>query len=108
MPLDQAEKNYAQLDLEAMAIDFSLRRFRSYLLGSPNENVVITDHSPLISIFNGKRSGSIRTERIKLKHQDTRFYVICRKGQHNPADFLSRHAVSWDLLNKLKRRNLMT
>ena len=32
---NQAEKNYAQLDLEAMAIDFSLPRFRLYLLGSP-------------------------------------------------------------------------
>ena len=29
---NQAEKNYAQLDLEAMAIDFSPRRFRLYLL----------------------------------------------------------------------------
>ena len=63
-----------------MAIDFSLRRFRSYLLGSPNETVVITDHFPLISIFNGKRSGSLRKERIKLRHQDFRFYVTYRKG----------------------------
>ena len=101
---NQAEKNYAQLDLEAMAIDFSLRRFRSYLLRSPNETVVITDHSPLISIFNGKRPGSIRTGRIKLRHQDIKFYVAYRMGQYNPADYLSRHAVSWDLLNKFEKK----
>ena len=29
----KAEKNYAQLDLEAMAVDFALRRFRLYLIG---------------------------------------------------------------------------
>ena len=76
---NQAEKNYAQLDLEAIAIDFSLHRFRSYLLGLPNETVVITNHFPQINIFNGKLSGSIRTERIELRHhQDIRFYVTCR------------------------------
>ena len=101
---NKAEKNYAQIDLEAMAIDFALRRFRSYLVGSPNETVIITDHSPLISIFNGKRSGSIRTERIKLRHQDIRFIVDYQKGQNNPADYLSRHAMNWDLLNNFEKK----
>ena len=101
---NKAEKNYAQIDLEAMAIDFALRRFRSYLVGSPNETVIITDHSPLVSIFNGKRSGSIRTERIKLRYQDIRFCVNYQKGQNNPADYLSRHALSWDLLNTFEKK----
>ena len=87
-----------------MDIDFLLRRFHSYLPGSPNETVVITDHFPLISIFNGKRCGSIRTERIKLRHQDITFYVTFRKGQYKPADYLSRHAVSRDLLNKFEKK----
>ena len=59
---NQAEKNYAQLDLETMAIDFPLCRFRSYLLGSPNETIVITEYFPLINIFDSKQFGSIRTE----------------------------------------------
>ena len=101
---NKAEKNYAQIDLEAMAINFALRRFRSYLVGSPNETVIITDHSPLVSIFNGKRSGSIRTERIKLRHQDIRFCVNYQKGQNNPADYLSQHALSWDLLNMFEKK----
>ena len=74
------------------------------MLGSPNETVVTTDHFPLIRTFDSKRSGSIRTERIKLRHQYIRFYVIYRKRQYNPADYLSRHAVSWDLLNKLEKK----
>ena len=45
-----AESRYPQLDLEALAIDFGLRRFRNYLIGAP-----------LCSIFNGKPQRSIRT-----------------------------------------------
>ena len=101
---NQAEKNYAKLDLEAMAINVSLRRFCSYLLGPLYETVVITDHFPLISIFNGKRSGCIRTKRIKLRQKGIRFDVTYRKGQYNPADYLSRHAVTWDLLIKFEKK----
>ena len=66
--------------------------------------VIITDHSPLMNIFNGKRSGSIRTERIKLRHQDIRFCVNYQKGQYNPADYFSRHALSWNLLTKFEKK----
>ena len=69
----KTEKNYAQLDLEATAVDFTLRRFRLYLEGSPNDIIIVTDHHPLLSIFNRKRNGSVRTERIKLRYQDIRF-----------------------------------
>ena len=92
---NKAHKSYAQIDLEAMAIDFALGRFCSYLVGSPNDIVIITDHSPLMNIFNGKRYDSIRTERIKLRLQDIRFGVNYQKGKYNPADYLSRHAISW-------------
>ena len=34
-----AERNYPQIDLEAMAVDYGLRRFRHYLLGARNEAV---------------------------------------------------------------------
>ena len=62
---NKAERNYPQLDIEAMAVDFSLRRFRPYLVGAPHQVTVVTDHHPLLSIFNGKRSVSICTEQIK-------------------------------------------
>ena len=57
-----------------MSIDFSLCRL-------PNESVVIKDYFPLIDIFSGKRTGSLTTNRIKLRHQNIRFYVTYRKGQ---------------------------
>ena len=86
------ESRYPQLDLEALAVDFALRRFRYYLLGGPPV-ILVTDHKPLVSIFADKRSGSIRSERIKLRHQDINYQVIWQKGKENPADYLSRHAI---------------
>ena len=80
---NNAEKNYPQIDLEAMGIDFGLMRFRSYIVGAPEEVHVITDHQPLCAIFNGKRHGSIRTDRIKLRHQDVRYVVQYQHGKIN-------------------------
>ena len=87
-----AETHYPQLDLEAMAVDFSLRRFRNYIIGAPEVITVVTDHKPLCSIFNGNRRGSIRTEKIKMRHQDIHFTVQYQKGKLNQADFVSRRA----------------
>ena len=84
----KAERNYPQVDLEAMAVDFALRRFRPYLVGAPNKAIIVTDHHPLLSIFNGRRSGSIRTERIKMRHQNIQYQLHYRKGSENIADFL--------------------
>ena len=89
---NKAESLYPQIDLEATAIDFALRRFRKYIVGSPKDIIIVTDHKPLCSIFNGKKQGSIRTERIKLRHRDISFKLVYQKGKINQADFLSRHA----------------
>ena len=88
------ERRYNQLDLEALAIDFGLRRFRQYLVGGP-QSTVVTDHKPLVSIFKDIRRGSVRTDRIKLRHQDINYTVVYQPGRTNRADFLSRHATSW-------------
>ena len=84
--INMAEKKYPQLDLEAMAIDFALR---IYLVGAP-DITIITDHKLLCAIFNGKKTGSIRTDDMKLRHQDIVFSVEYQKGQINPTDYLSR------------------
>ena len=85
------ETRYPQLDLEALAIDFALRRFRFHIAGGPQVKI-ITDHKPLEAIFSNKRTGSIRTERIRLRHQDLNYVVKWEKGEDNCADYLSRHA----------------
>lgn len=61
-------------------------------MGSPEVTVVVTDHKPLVSIFNGRRRGSVRTENVKFRHQDIDFTVHHCKGSKNQSDYLSRHA----------------
>ena len=85
------EARYPQIDLEALAVDFGLRRYRFYIAGGPQVKV-ITDHKPLCSIFKNLRKGSVRSERIKLRHQDIDYTVVWEKGAVNAADYLSRHA----------------
>ena len=51
----QAEKNYAQLASEAMTVDFALRRLCLYLVGAPDDAIIVTDHHPLLSAFNRNR-----------------------------------------------------
>lgn len=92
---NKAEANYPQIDLEAMGLDFGLRRFRNYLVGAPSVKLV-TDHKPLLPIFNGNRKGSIRSEKIKMRHQDINFEVIYQKGKVNQTDFISRRAKPLD------------
>eukprot|EP00794_Sanderia_malayensis_P005122 gene5123-5770_t len=92
-----AEKNYSQLDLEAIAIDFGLRKFRHILVGGPPVTV-ITDHQPLVSLWTSKRKPPSRIERILLRHKDINHRVIWRKGKDNPADYTSRHAIPIDQL----------
>ena len=92
------ERRYHQLDLEALSVDFGLRRFRQFIVGGP-EVTVVTDHKPLVSIFKDTRKGSVRSDRIKLRHQDTSYRVIYSPGRRNMADFLSRHATPWDSLS---------
>ena len=47
--------------------------------------------------------GSIHTEKIKNNHQDIRYHLIYQKGGKNCADFLSRHAISWNKIPKQQK-----
>ena len=80
--LSNLSKRHPQLDLEATAIDFALQHFRNYIVGAPHVET-ITDHKPLCPIFNTHRQGSIRTDRIKLRHQDINYQLIYQKGKLN-------------------------
>ena len=97
------EQRYPQLDLEALAVDFGLRRFRYYIVGCPTVTVV-TDHKPLLGVFKNTRHGSIRSDRIKLRHQDVRYKLIWIKGSANPADFMSRRGTPYTKLSRKQRR----
>ena len=91
--LNSAETNYAQIDREALALVWGIKKFHHYLYG--RHFVLETDHKPLTAIFRPDRTVSVtaaaRLQRyaVFLSGYD---YAIKYRGteQHANADALSR------------------
>ena len=62
-PLEEAEKNYSQIEIESAAILWATKKYRMYLLGLPKYTIV-TDHKPLLPLYNSykKRYASASNE----------------------------------------------
>lgn len=89
-----AERNYPQVEREALAIVFALRHFHNYLWGQPKFRVV-TDHKPLLGLFSPTKPispmASGRIQRWALMLQAYSFDLIHRSGVIlGTADALSR------------------
>ena len=91
--LSKTERNYSQIDKEALGIVFGVKKFNSYLYG--RKFTLITDHQPLVSIFN-PRKGISTTSAVRLqKHAlflSGYMYDIQYRSthKHTNADTLSR------------------
>ena len=91
--LSKAEKNYAQIQKEALAIMYGIQKFRQYLLGRKFN--LITDYKPLLTIFYpikgipGTAASRLQRWAIILSAHE---YVVQYKStaKHGNADGLSR------------------
>ena len=91
-PLTPTQARYPQIDREALSVYWAVKRFHLFIYGG--EFKVITDHQPLVSLFNNPTSKpSARIERWLMELQQYRFTVEYRPGASNPADYASRHPV---------------
>ena len=52
--LTKAERNYSNLQREALAVIFGVKKFHQYLYG--RQFILETDHKPLESLFNEKKA----------------------------------------------------
>ena len=91
--LSPAEKNYAQIDREALAMVFGVRKFHQYLYGRKFE--IATDHKPLLGLFGELRAvpmmASSRVQRWALTLSAYNYKLVYKPGAKNGnADALSR------------------
>lgn len=91
--LTQTEQRYSQIDKEALAIIWAVKKFYLYLKGA--RFTLITDHKPLVAIFNSKKGlpilSATRLLHYALVLQAYQFDIIYRNTKENGnADFLSR------------------
>lgn len=91
--LGSAERNYAQLDREGLAVVFAATHFHKYIVG--REVTFLTDHQPLLGILGPRKPVpemlSPRMKRWCLKLSAYNYNLQYRAGsRHQNADALSR------------------
>ena len=85
--LTSSERNYSIIQHECLAIVFSLKQFRHYLLGRSFQ--ILTDHEPLQWLSAQKMEGMLCCWALAMQEYD--FTIVHRKGSANTnADALSR------------------
>ncbi|XP_048488048.1 uncharacterized protein LOC105383898 isoform X1 [Plutella xylostella] len=93
--LSTSEKNYSQIQKEATAIVFGVKKFHQYLYGRQEPFILKTDHRPLLSIF-GKKNGisvmaASRLQRYAIFLSAYNYTVQFISSENNVvADFFSR------------------
>ena len=91
--LTSTEAGYAPVEGEALAVVWCLRKAKLFLIGCPNLTLV-TDHKPLVKLFDDKELKDIENPRLLAMKEKTLAYSFVMKylpGKKNPADFLSRY-----------------
>ena len=89
--LSDCQTRYSQLELESLAIKWSLHRYSYYLIGS-KKFTVFTDCQPLVSLWN-RASDSVppRIMNHILSCQHLNFELRHKPGKFQISDFATRH-----------------
>jgi hypothetical protein len=92
--LTPAEKNYAPVEGEALAVAWALGQTKFFTMGC-NDLLIIVDHKPLVKILGDRRLDEIenpRLFRLKMKTLMWRYEIEYQRGTRNPfADAMSRY-----------------
>ena len=90
--LNQAERNYSQLDREGLSIIFGVRKFHKFVYG--REITIITDYKPLLGLFGENKPlpehASPRLQRWAITLSAYSYQLKYKPGCENTADALSR------------------
>ena len=91
--LSKAERNYAQIEREGLAVIFGVSKFHKYIYGQ--EFTIITDHKPLLGRFKEDRvispTGSARVQRWALVLASYHYQLVYKPGSKiSYADGLNR------------------
>ena len=92
--LTPAERGYAPIEGEALAVAYCLHKARLFLLGCSNLSLV-TDHRPLVGLLGDKALTDVTNPRLfRLKERTLQFKFTIRylpEKKNCAADFLSRY-----------------
>ena len=91
--LSSAERNYSQVEKEALACVFAIKKFHSYIFG--RSFTLVTDHKPLLTLFGENKpispQASARVQRWALTLAMYNYQIAFKPTTaHSNADGLSR------------------
>ena len=86
------ERRYSQIERKTLAIAWGCTCLLPYVPPIGTHFKVVTDHKPLLSIFNSPTSQtSARIENWRLKPQSATLDELYSRGALNPADYIAKH-----------------